>query len=222
MPGRRLVELSAGRIALLSKARDEDLGQGNPAPGIGRPGALPEVREDVPDVLHVRDALLELVHRRARRMDVGIDQPRQHRPAAEIDLLRVRAGEFQDVGVRAHRDDAPGANRHGLDSAKLRINGHDLAGVKDVARRGFALIAGCDNERQKDVGQVAVHRQSPQGLTAAHLVHHRPGGARVNSVAQATALRETATVASSTQALPRLPGRSLGEGGENTTVEAAV
>ena len=42
------------------------------------------------DALHVRDRLLELVHRRARRMDVGIDQPRQHRPAAEIDLLRVR------------------------------------------------------------------------------------------------------------------------------------
>ena len=55
----------------------------------------------------------------------------------------------------------PSANRHRLHGAKLRIDGHDLAGVEDVARRGFALIAGRDNEREKDVGQVAVHRQSP-------------------------------------------------------------
>ena len=161
MPGRRPIELGAGRIALLAEARDEDLRQGDPAPGIGRLGARPDVREDVLDALHVRDTLLELVHRRARRMHVGIDQPRQHGLAAEIDLLRAWAGQFHDVGVRAHRDDAPVANRHGLHGAKLRVDGHDLAGVEDVARRGFALATSCDNERQKDVDQVAVHRRSP-------------------------------------------------------------
>ena len=167
MAGRRLVELGAGRIALLAQARDEDLRQRDPVPGLGRLGARAEVREHVLDGLHVRDGLLELVHRRARRMHVGIDQARQHRLAAEIDLLGARAGQLHDLGVRAGREDAPVANRHGLHDAKLRVDGHDLAVVEDVARRGLALAASCDNERQKDVDQVAVHRRSPESFKAA-------------------------------------------------------
>ena len=59
------VEFRARRIALLAEARDEDLRQRDPAPGLGRPGARPEVREHVRDGLHVRDRVVELVHRRA-------------------------------------------------------------------------------------------------------------------------------------------------------------
>src|SRR6266550_1546518 len=161
MARRRPIELGAGRIALLAEARDEDLRQGDPAPGIGLLGARTDVRENVLDALDVGDTLLELVHRRARSMHVGIDQPRQHRLAAEINLLRALAGQFRDVGVRAHRDDAPLANRHSLDGAKLRVNSHNPGAVEDVARRGFALPASCKNERQKDLDQVAVHRRSP-------------------------------------------------------------
>ena len=93
-------------------------------------------------VSHVRDRLLELVHRRARRVHVGIDQARQDRLAAEIDLLGARAGELHDLGVRAHRDDAPVANRHRLDGAELRVDRHDPAGVEDVARRRRRLETG--------------------------------------------------------------------------------
>ena len=54
--------------------------------------------------------------------------------------------EFQNVTVRTGRKDASIANRHGLDDVKLRIDGDDLAVVKDVARRWLAVAAGRDDE----------------------------------------------------------------------------
>ena len=49
-------------------------------------------------------------------------------------------GQLHDVGVRAHRNDPPVADRHRLDDPELRVDGHDLAVVEDMARRRPGLV----------------------------------------------------------------------------------
>ncbi len=111
-------------------------------PGSVFPCALPEVRQHVADALHIGDRLLELVHRRGRRVHVRIDQSRQHGLAAKIDPLCARLGKLQHVSVCPGRQDAAVANRHRFDDVKLRIDGDNLAVVDDVARRRLRRLAG--------------------------------------------------------------------------------
>jgi hypothetical protein len=77
---------------------------------------------------------------------VRVDQSRQHRLASEIDPRRAGAGQPQDLGIAAHGKDPPVADRHRLHDPELGIDGHDLAVVEDLARRGRLLAAGRKHE----------------------------------------------------------------------------
>ena len=135
-------------------------------PGSVRPGARTDVAEHVLDALHVRHRLLELVHRSGRRMHVGIDQARHHRPAAEIDLFGAGHGELEHVGVRAGGENPAVADRHRFHDLKLRIDRRDLAVMEDVARRRLALEGGDGRQRDQEKNEAAVdaewigHRES--------------------------------------------------------------
>ena len=68
-----------------------------------------------------------IAQRRADRMHVRIDQPRNHRAPAKIDYARLLAGEALDRGQFTERDDAPVAHRERL------VNGVALVGRDDLA-----------------------------------------------------------------------------------------
>ncbi len=160
MAGRRLIELEAGRIALLPESRDEDLRQRNPLSRLRLARARPDVGEHVLDALHVRDRLLELVHRRGRRVHVRIDQAGQHGLAPEIDLPGPGRRELEHAGIRAGGENAPVANRHRFHDAELRIDGRDPSVVEDVARRRFALAGGGGGQRQQEMNEAGVEPES--------------------------------------------------------------
>ena len=169
-----LIELEAGRVALLPEPRDEHLRQHNPLARLGPARAATDVGERVLDALHVRHRLLELVHRRARGVHVRIDQARHHHSAAEIDLLGAGRGEREHVGIRAGGENPAVADRHRFHDLELRIDGRDLAVMEDVARRRLALEGGDGRKRDQEKNEAAVDAES---------IGHRESSLRTRSSA---------------------------------------
>lgn len=58
-------------------------------------------------------------------MVVGVDEPREHEPAARVDPLGVRARPVGGLRVRAHPDDPPVAHGEGFGLGQLGVDGVD-------------------------------------------------------------------------------------------------
>ncbi len=65
--------------------------------------------------------------RRANRVQVRIDEPRDHGAAAEIDDARGRARELADLVAAAEREHLAVADRERFLHRRARVDGHDLA-----------------------------------------------------------------------------------------------
>ena len=76
------------------------------------------------DRVHVGDRVIELVHRRAGRVYVAVDQPRQHHLAAEVYHDRARVLHAQDFAVAAGRRDAPILHGDGFRDGELLVYGY--------------------------------------------------------------------------------------------------
>jgi len=64
-------------------------------------------------------------------VDVGIAQPRQGQPPAQVNQLGLGPGQGQDLRIPAHGQDAAIGHSHGLGPRLLRVDGVDFAGVID-------------------------------------------------------------------------------------------
>jgi hypothetical protein len=91
------------------------------------------------DLLDTREAAQiearQLLAQRAQ-VDVGVDEPRQHDAAREVDPLRRRPGQCVDFAITPNRDDAvaPDADRGGL--RPRRVERHHAA-VRENQIGGF-------------------------------------------------------------------------------------
>ena len=156
--GSYVVELRPRRVALLAQTRDEHLLQPDPAPFGNDFRPLAEVVQNVGDGLHVRNRVIELVHGGPQWMGVRVDESREHGLAVEIEPLRVRPREPEDVFVAADRHDSVLSDREGLGNRESLVYGDNLGVVEDQIRdeRGdLRSSGGCDRGGQQGCGAAA-------------------------------------------------------------------
>ena len=70
---------------------------------------------------------LAAAQRPALEVNVRVGQARQHPPAAQVDDLRMRSGQGQDLGIAAHSQDAPGLHGDGGRVGEARVLRPNLA-----------------------------------------------------------------------------------------------
>ena len=140
---RRPVELGAGRIPLLAQPRDEHLRQRDPVTRARSGSARSRRYASTSSMVSMSGTGCSNSYIDA----LGACTWESISPGSTVLPPRsicsvLEPASFDDVGVRAHRNDAAVPNRHGFDDVKLRIDGHDLAVVEDVAGRRLAVAGG--------------------------------------------------------------------------------
>ena len=99
--------------------------------------------------LAVMEVTFVEVLRALRRMDVRIDEARQHDAPAEIDDPRVRAGQRAHIAVGAGRENRVAAHRqcaHDVMRSILRVN----AGVDKHELRRVRCLSGRCGRKQRE------------------------------------------------------------------------
>ena len=81
---RRHIQVLLGREPLLSQPRRQRPGHDDPFTLRRRLGLLPDERLDLPDAIQRRQLGIELAQSGAQRVDVRVDQPRQHRLPCQV------------------------------------------------------------------------------------------------------------------------------------------
>ena len=106
------VEVGEAERPALGRLRVVVLEAQDPVAGPGLGGALAQRGHDRLDRPQVAVHLLQVQVARRRDVGVPVDEPRHHRAAAQVDLLRSGPDQVQDVGVAAHGQEASSGDGH--------------------------------------------------------------------------------------------------------------
>ena len=131
MFGSSPIEFGARGITLFGEASDKHLADGDPVASRDDFGASADVFEDISDVLHLGNGMVELGHAGIGGMAVGIDEAREDEFAFEVDDFGFRAAKVEDGVIVTDLEDAALANGDGFVDGELGIDGGDFGVMED-------------------------------------------------------------------------------------------
>ena len=124
-----LVKLPTSRVAAFFEPRRVHLGHEDELVGRGRSCESFDMRLNLGEAAHDGNLKVPLGEARVDRMHVGFDQPGDHRPAMQVDLLGLGPSGAADLLRGADGQNASFSDRYRFGDRPLGPHGDDLAVV---------------------------------------------------------------------------------------------